>query len=299
MKRIFSLFYFIGSMLFMKAQGPLNKANSESTITSGYSLYTNVGDVEMTKKSISMDVFKTYATGTLLFGVGLEYWNRRFNDIGENRLFGSFEDSYSIGLTSTYTQKCNGNWSVGLSFTPQLNATLKRELGSDDMILAGNIQIGKEWDSSISNGKAKMAFGLYYDILFGEPQLFPFVSYSNMINQSWDYTIGFPLSSLRYSLNEYHDFDILIYPEGNYTNTSEGISINGTDTILNSKLEFKTLVIRMDYNSIIDDYWAVSFGISYLPNTELRILDTNDTEIYSFGSTESLCINFGVKYKLN
>tara|TARA_R110000796_G_C14570566_1_gene435715 strand:- start:13692 stop:14528 length:837 start_codon:yes stop_codon:yes gene_type:complete len=273
--------------------------NNESIVYGDYSLFTDIGDVEISNKSLKMNLSKKFSTVNALFAVSYENHSRRFKDIFEGQLFNSFKTSYLVGFSAAFKKTYEDNWTAGWTFAPQLNSTFQSAANGDDLILAGNIQIGKSWNPSILYRKAEIIFGLHYDTLFGAPQLYPLVAYSNWINQSWSYTIGFPHSNLNYSLNNNQNISFLIHSESNFTNNSAEISINGTDTFLNSKLESRSLAISLNYDSILGDYWIAGFGISYLPITELRILDTFNNQLYQFDGSESLGINFRVKYKLN
>ncbi|WP_323026964.1 DUF6268 family outer membrane beta-barrel protein [Gelidibacter japonicus] len=299
MKMIFNSLMFFGSFLIAKAQGSINTVNNEAIIKGDYAVFTDVGDVEMTNKSIQMNLYKTYTSDHLQFAISYANQSRRFKDMHESSVFNSLENSYSIGFKTAYTKTHKDNWSTSLSIEPQINSTFKTSLNSNDFMLGGSLTISKHWNTINLDRKAEMAFGLRYDTLFGKPILYPVLSYTHFINTDWNYTVGFPFSSVNYSINENQIISALIGPEGYYTNNSDVISINGTDSFSNSKLEFRSLFMGMDYQLKFDGNWTTNFGISYVPNPELRVLDTNDNEIYSFGSEESFRINFGVKYKLN
>lgn len=299
MKKIFNSLFFCGSFLITKAQSLQHIQTNETNITGNYSLLTDVSNVEITNKSLDMERIKTYTKNQWQLGLNFANQSRRFFDMQESYLFDDFENSFFIGVNSKYRTKLPNNWSTSINFNSQISSTLERSLTNHDIVLAGSFKTQKKWLTSNLERKGELSLGLYYDTLFGKPSLYPYVSYMHFISTTWNYTLGFPFSGLGYTINAYQNIDLQVGPKGNYTNNSGVITLNGSDSYINSKLEFTALAIDINYKAKLDTNWIVDFGISYLPNTELKILDHNDDEIYAFAASESLNINFGIKYKLN
>jgi len=299
MKNIFSSFLFFGSFMIMKAQTPLTMTTNENYIQGNYQLLPSVGDVEIRYTSLFLNMQKSYRTDKLIFGLTYENIEYIFKDNKESYLFGSFENSHLLSLSGTYVKSLKNNWNVHLQVVPQISSTLKNTLQSNDVLVTGSIHFGKIWTSNLTTDNSKLIVGLNYDTLFGEPRLYPLISYSSYIRDDWEFTIGLPISSLNYTINSRKNINFSIRPKSSYTNHSGTISLNEQHFYVNNKLEFSSLSLGLDYYMKFNDYWTTSFGIGYLPVTSLKVLDMDNTTIYDFDSADSISINFGLKFNLN
>lgn len=261
-----------------------------------YEIYPGISDIQFNNKSVNIDFTSLLEHSAIGFGVNYTNRSLDFEDYETNHNFNEFEELHNIEVFANYKKALLNNWNLNLTFAPYLSSSLNEKITSEDFVLSYSVNFIKNWDKE--GLKSHLKLGAGYGSLFGKPNFYPLISYSNNVNEKLRYEIGFPLSGAFYKINTQSTIDFTAQPESIYANNASGLNLYNDSVLYDSKLEFKALKVSLGYKLQFDSNWSSYFNVGYLTASELS-LENNDHTIYDFDSSGSLSLNIGISLNIN
>ncbi|NLP58539.1 DUF6268 family outer membrane beta-barrel protein [Lutibacter sp. B1] len=197
---------------------------------------------------------------------------------------------YSLG----YLKKINNKWSFNVQVIPTISSNFESNLTLDDVTFDGGIIFIK------SNNDSKFLLGLVYNSAFGTSAPIPIVSYSNKINDSVSYMLGFPITKMEYHFNLKNKANIYIMPKGFYANISDNIMLYNSKKA--EKVKYRSILSGINYTHNVDDFWKISLDVGYQISSKYNLLN-NNSNVYKFDTKNNfyagLSINLDLLNKKN
>ena len=281
----------------MYGQNMFITTGAEDLVALDYNIYTSLNDVQFEKKSITVDFTSLLKKPTFGFGVHYTNTSSDFEDYDMYNHFNSFEELHSLEIYAKYKKALANNWDLDITLAPYLSSTFNEKITSEDFVFSYAANFIKTWHKD--NGlESYLKLGAGYGSLFGKPNFYPLISYSNNVNEKFRYEIGFPITGAYYAVNEQSIISLTGKPESIYANNASGFSMENDAVFYNSKYEFTALNVALGYNFQFDSNWSTYFNVGYLTASELSITK-NDNVIYDFDSDDSLSLNIGISLNIN
>jgi len=208
-----------------------------------------------------------------------------------------FENIHAIRLNFIYRKPLKNNWSINALVSPMLSSTFTGDISADDFFYNTILSTSKIW---VKNDlKSNLTLGVGFGTLFGNPRLFPMVSYNKQLSLNTRYSIGLPVTGVFYNINEKNAINFTLSPEGVFANNSSRILNTQNEEIQNSRLQFNGLKLTLGYQLKFDENWITHFKFGYMPISGMEILDLEDNTVYDIDTNESIFLNIAVSFNLN
>ncbi|MBU2929411.1 DUF6268 family outer membrane beta-barrel protein [Winogradskyella psychrotolerans] len=293
-----TLYYLTFSLVSMVSYGQkmFTTTDSGDLLALDYGNYLNLNDIQLEHKSVAMDFTSLLNSST--FGFGVDYTNHSldFEDYDRFHDYSAFNELHSVELYARYKTNLVNNWDLNLTVAPYVSSTFNEAISTDDFVLNYAVNFLKTWDND--GLKSTLKLGAGYGSLFGAPNFYPLVSYSQNVSEKLRYEIGLPVTGVFYKLNAQSSLDFKAEPESIYANNVSGFRTETDGVVYNSKLEFKAVKLGLGYKFHFDDNWSTYFNMGYTMASELSLID-NDNTIYDFDSNESVALNIGISFNIN
>ncbi|MGC4039869.1 MAG: DUF6268 family outer membrane beta-barrel protein [Flavobacterium sp.] len=203
---------------------------------------------------------------------------------------------YGAGFSLNRKISLKKNWSLDLSFNPQLRSNFESSINFRGIFFNAAVTATKK----LSNEKSSFAFSLNYDPLFGKPLLYPSFLFNHNINGKLSFSAGFPKTFVQYALTgknilqAFSQFESNYFrPSGNsFSRISDGRTIN-YKTIYNSGLN-----VGLAYNYHFYTSGMVEFSLSKSINNRLKIEEDNG-DVTKLSFNNNFIVAMGFKYNLN
>ncbi|WP_179334536.1 hypothetical protein [Winogradskyella costae] len=293
-----TLHYLTFSLVSMMSYGQkmFTTTDAGDVMVLEYNSYSDLNAVQLDAKSMIIDFTTVLDKPTVGFGMSYTNHSLDFDEYDWSHDYSAFEELHTVELFARYNKALRNNWNVNITVAPYLSSTFNESVSTDDFILSYATSFTKTWDND--GLKSTLKLGAGYGSLFGKPNFYPLISYSNNVNEKLRYEIGIPLTGVFFKLNEQSSFDLRAEPESIYANNASSFSLVNNTVVYNSELEFKALKLGVGYQFRFDDNWSTHFNMGYLLASELT-LSENDHTIYDFDSKESLSLNIGISFNIN
>ncbi|WP_299364117.1 DUF6268 family outer membrane beta-barrel protein [Winogradskyella sp.] len=263
-----------------------------------YLVIPSLGDVQLDRQGINLNMFKKLNKGILSLGLGYHRNELTFKDNNESIQFEDFDNFHNIRLNMIYIRPLSKDWSLNVALSPSLLSNFEGDLTTEDIVFNSFTTVGKKWTKE--NKNSSFRFGLAFGTQFGAPRLFPIASYQKEVNDQLSYSIGLPVTGVFYKINTYNSVQFSLRPEGTFVNNSSTFRIEGNDQDLrNTKLQINAFNLSLGYELTLDDNWVTTFNLGYIPVSNMQVLDDNNDEIYDFEADESISINIGLSFNIN
>ncbi|MFD2541444.1 DUF6268 family outer membrane beta-barrel protein [Lacinutrix gracilariae] len=294
-----TLLYFTFSLVSILSYGQeiFTTTNVEDLVAIEYEYFPDASGFKMKNKSIAIDFTSLLKKPT--FGFGLNYTNNSIDFKGPDlqSAFRSFREIHTIQMYMNYNKALANNWKVSLEIAPYLSSTFNKKVTSEDFLLSSAAHFIKNWQKDGKESYLKIGAG--YGALFGAPNFYPLVTYSNQVSEKFRYQIGIPVTGAYYTINKQSSIDFTAQPESIYANNAAPLFLEDTTAVYDSKLEFQAIKLALGYQLRFDKNWTTSFNVGYLTNSTLTINNNSNNEIYNFDSSESLSVSVGLSFNIN
>lgn len=258
-----------------------------------YGIFPELGNTEVNYFGTNFTVAKPIGKGVL--GLGVRYQNFDFSfDEATNQLdFSSYETAHAIRLILFYRLRLKNSWSVLTSLGPSLMSNFANGINSEDFVANAIVMLSKRWGNQERN--SSLSFGAFYGTQFGEPTVFPALSFNQKLNEKWSYSIGLPATGVSYQINELSRVSLRAQPQGIFANNSSEVLVNN-DLLTNTKLQFNGFGLGLVYRHRLAKFLVVEANGGFLPVSNLKILDADNEEIYDFDPGSGAYFNIGLRF---
>ncbi|GAA4276377.1 DUF6268 family outer membrane beta-barrel protein [Aquimarina mytili] len=283
----------IGAANVLWSQNP-----SKEIVGFEYGLIPNLGETSVEKYTVNFNLGKRLnKSQTIGFGVSYNAYNFMFNSTSNGFDASAYENIHDIMLKVYYKYAITTSWSANLMFSPTISSSLSESLSGEDLILSSIATLSKSWRNG--DKRSLLVFGIGYGASLGKPQFIPVISFRKKINARWSYILGAPQTMISYHSNERHKISAEASINGFFGNVSSGVDFPEIGSLQNTKLQYNSLDMALQYKYRIQPNWTTIIKMGYSPWNQLKILDNGNNEIYDFGASSSLFISMGLKYNLN
>lgn len=292
MKKI--VFAFLMCCVFRAtAQIPIGNPGEVDVAGVEYGIFPELGNTEVNYFGANFNVAKPIGKGVL--GLGLRYQNFDFSfDEPTNQLdFSSYERAHAIRLNIFYRLRLKNSWSVLTSLGPSLMSNFESGISSEDFVANAILLLSKRWGDQERN--SSLSFGVFYGTQFGEPTIFPALSFRQKLNEKWSYSVGLPATGVSYQINKRNRVSFRAQPQGIFANNSSEVLVNN-NLLTNTKLQFNGFGLGLVYRYRLAKSLVVEANGGFLPVSNLKILDTDNEEIYDFDPGSGAYFNIGLRF---
>ena len=297
MKNILIILLIFTSLITQSQNNPL-AGNGFEALRIDYMHAPKMGDVDI--KNLGFSFRLPLITKTGVFVAGLKY-NRNDlsfrNGLYSNNLLSSFNEVHNIYLSVMYMKPLKNDWLLNALIAPTISSTLHEPISSEDFIYNSFVSFTKKWEKN--NLYTNLTFGLAFGTIFGEPRLFPLISYNKQFSEKLKINIGLPSTGVFYDFNHKNSIDFTASPEGFFANNSSSVMINNQSDIRDTKLQFNSLKLSLGYHLKFDENWITHFNFGYIPFSELEVLDKENNLLIPVNTEGTTYFNLGVSFNLN
>ncbi len=293
MKKIVFAFLFCCVLRVSAQIPPIGNPGEVDLAGVEYGVFPELGNTEVNYFGANFNFGKPIGKGVL--GLGLRYQNFDFSfDEATNQLdFSSYENAHAIRFNLFYRLRLKNSWSVLASLGPSLMSNFEGGINSEDFVANAILLLSKRWGDQKRN--SSLSFGVFYGTQFGEPTIFPALSFRQQLNEKWSYSIGLPVTGISYQINERSRISFRAQPQGIFANNSSEVMVNN-DLLTNTKLQFNGFGLGLVYRHRLAKFLVVEANGGFLPVSNLKILDTDNEEIYDFDPGSGAYFNLGLRF---
>ncbi|MEM1002602.1 MAG: DUF6268 family outer membrane beta-barrel protein [Bacteroidota bacterium] len=286
------------SVFSLKAQLPFTGGNVEDIepLQINYGLLPDLGGTRVQNYGLNLSFAKPMKKGVLGFRLGYQLYDFDFDESTNLIDLSSYQEIHTISTGIFYARPLKNNWGLLISAGTTLASNFGNGISEEDFVVNAILGFTKRWGTEIKG--SNLLIGAFYGTQFGEPTVFPAVSFSQRLNERWSYSLGVPVTGLTYRFNEKHRISVLASPQGIFGNNSNQITVDGNRTLENTKLQFNGINTRLSYRYLFTKNMAFVGEVGFVPNPTLRILDDENDEIFDFNPESGAYFNLGLRFVL-
>jgi len=213
-------------------------------------------------------------------------FNTNFNfDITRLETIHSLE--YTLGYTFLMKNK---EWRFTAQISPTLSSNFEDKLQSDDLIWSGGILFFRTRETPL---KTRLTLGLIYSQRIGIPAPLPFITYFKEVNEKLNFTIGVPISKVKYFPNKKTSFEGFITLDGYYANLSNNFTVNND---IAEKISMSAIITGIGFDKYYGKRLNLYFKTGYTLRNSLRLLDDTRDNVFDFDMAKSFTFRGGLKF---
>ena len=286
------------SVVSLNAQLPFIGGNAEEIepIQINYGLLPDLGGTQIQNYGLNLSFAKPMKKGVLGFRLGYQLFDFDFDESTNLIDLSSYEEIHTISTGVFYARPLKNNWGLFISAGTTLASNLGDGISEEDFVVNAILGFTKRWGDHIKG--SNLLIGAFYGTQFGEPTVFPAISFSQRLNEHWSYSLGVPVTGVTYRFNDKHRIAILASPQGIFGNNSNQIAVDGNRTLENTKLQFNGVNTRLSYRYLFTKNLAFIGEVGFVPNPTLKILDDENDEIFDFNPDSGAFFNLGLRFVL-
>ncbi|MEM9362363.1 MAG: DUF6268 family outer membrane beta-barrel protein [Bacteroidota bacterium] len=286
------------STVSVRAQLPFTGGNVEEVepIQINYSFLPDLGGTEIQNYGLSLNFVKPIKKGILGFRLGYQLYDFSFNESTNLLNLSDYSEIHTINTGIFYVRPLKNNWGILISAGTTLASNFGDGISEEDFVVNAILGFTKRWGNQEKG--SNLLIGAFYGTQFGEPSVFPAVSFSQILNKHWSYSVGVPVTGLNYKVNERHRISLLGSPQGIFANNSNEIAVDGNRTLKDTKLQFNGINTRLSYRYLFTKNLAFVGEVGFVPNPTLRILDNDNEEVFDFNPESGAYFNLGLRFVL-
>ncbi len=296
MKKSLLLFSILFGSQYVSAQIPLSLGNPQEVepIRINYGVAPDLGSAEVTNYGLNIAFPKRIGKGVVILGVGYQYFDFTFNESTNVVELSGYQHMHTVRSNVSYLRPLENSWGIMISVGTSLMSNFGDGISAEDFVFNAILGLTKKWGDSTRN--SNLLVGAFYGTQFGEPTVFPALSFNQKLNEHWSYSLGIPVTGLTYTINTKHRLAVLASPQGIFGNNSNTVAVDGNRTLTDTKLQFNGINTRLTYRYLFTKNLAFVGEVGYVPNPTLKILDDENEEIFDFNPESGAYVNVGLRF---
>ena len=180
---------------------------------------------------------------------------------------------YTLGYTFLMKNK---EWRFTAQLSPTLSSNLEDKIKFDDLLWSGGVLFIRTRETP---KKSRLTLGLIYSQRVGIPAPIPFATYFKEISEKLNYTIGVPISKMKYFFNKKTSLEGFITFDGYYANLSNAIMV---DDRMANHISMSAIITGIGF----DKYYGKRLNIyvkgGYTLRNSLRLVEDRNDEVFDF-----------------
>lgn len=213
-------------------------------------------------------------------------FNTTFNfDVSPLETIHSLE--YTLGYTFLMKNK---DWRFTAQLSPTLSSNLESKIIFDDLLWSGGILFIKTKNEP---KKSRLTLGLVYSQRAGIPAPIPFVTYFKQVNRQLNYTLGVPISKMKYFFNEKTSLEGFITFDGYYANLSNPILVNDKSA---EYISMSAIITGLGFDKHYGKRFNLFVKAGYTLTNSLRLVENRTDDVFDFNMSKSFTFRGGFKF---
>lgn len=250
-------------------------------------------NIDFYKTDFQLNLPITLQKGLLTTSIGFENYQINYTK-DYSFSTGDISKLYNINYALKYILPLQDTWELSVMAKAAIASNLTSKLTANDFLYTGEAQFKKVFKNT--NTKTSLAFGASYNTITGKPNVLPIISYYKEVNQKLSIEIGFPKTLATYKLSDVSTLQSAFTLNGFYANLSSPMVINASNEI--EKASFSATSLGLEYQYLMDDYWAISFKGGYALSNNYKLLDANNATVYNFNTVSKPFFSAGLTFSL-
>ena len=228
---------------------------------------------------------------------GFRYSNAKINFNDDNGFSTQdLEEFHSLEYTLGYTYPINDKWRFTAQVSPTITSNLTDGISFNDVIINGGVILIRTIESGKNGKKSRLSVGLTYNQTIGIPAPIPFINYWREVSDRVTYTLGFPISKVKYFLNnKKSSLETFIRLDGYYANLSNDILVNGENA---EAISLSQIITGIGFDKYYGKRGNLFFKAGYSLRNSLRLNENISDEIFDFDLSNAFYLRVGFKFNL-
>ena len=222
---------------------------------------------------------------------GLKYSNVKL-DFDSNYSFDidPLHEIHVLEYTLGYTFKMNEKWRFTAQVSPTISSNLANNITSDDLTWSGGVLFIR---TNKEPKKSRLTLGLVYNQRIGVPLPLPFVTYFKEVNDHLTYTIGVPISKVKYFFNKKISVESFITLDGYYANLSNNLVVNNK---VAENISMSAIITGIGFDKYIGKRLNLYVKAGYTLTNSLRLVENRNDEVFDFDMSKAFTLRGGLKF---
>lgn len=213
-------------------------------------------------------------------------FNKEFDfDTDPLRTIHSLE--YTLGYTFLMKNK---QWRFTAQLSPTLSSNLRDKVKFDDLLWSGGVLFIR---TRHNPKKSRLTLGLIYSQRIGIPAPIPFATYFKEINDHLTYTIGVPISKMKYFFNKKTSLEGFITFDGYYANLSNPITVNTKNA---EYISMSAIITGLGFDKRYGKRLHVYIKSGYTLRNSLRLVENKNDKVLDFNMAKTFTFRGGFKF---
>ncbi len=206
------------------------------------------------------------------------------------------EEYHSLEYTLGYTYPINDKWRFTAQISPTITSNLTSSISFNDVIINGGVILIRTLESGKNGKKSRLSLGLTYNQTIGIPAPIPFINYWREINNHLTYTLGFPISKVKYFFSEKRSsLETFVRLDGYYANLSNDVLVNGENA---ESISLSQVIAGIGFDKYYGKRGNLFFKAGYSLRNSLRLNENISDEIFDFDLANAFYLRIGFKFNL-
>ncbi|MDJ0647018.1 MAG: DUF6268 family outer membrane beta-barrel protein [Flavobacteriaceae bacterium] len=194
---------------------------------------------------------------------------------------------YTLGYTFLLKNK---DWRFTAQLSPTLSSNLESGVKFDDLLWSGGILFIKTKNEP---KKSRLTLGLVYSQRAGIPAPIPFATYFKQVNNNFTYTIGVPISKMKYYFNKRTSLESFVTFDGYYANLSNPIQVNDKTA---EHISMSAIITGLGFDKYYGKRFNAFIKFGYTLNNSLKLVENRRDDIYDFDMDKTFTFRGGFKF---
>jgi hypothetical protein len=202
----------------------------------------------------------------------------------------SLKDLHVFEYTIGYTAPLNEKWRFTAQLSPSVASNLKSGFNSDDLLWSGGILFIRTHNQP---KKSRLTLGLTYNQTIGIPAPLPFVTYFRQINEHLTYTLGVPITKVKYFFNKKTSIESFLTLDGYYANLSNNIKVGDR---LAEKISMTAIITGFGFDKYFGKRFNLFAKTGYTLRNSIRLVENINDKVFDFDVQNSFTLRVGFKF---
>ncbi|MEL6917134.1 MAG: DUF6268 family outer membrane beta-barrel protein [Bacteroidota bacterium] len=291
---------FLIFLITLSAYGQMPNTSGDGVVELGgfnYSYIPDLGGTEITNYGINANLGRPVGKGIIALALGYQQFDFSFGETFELLDLSTYEQMHVVRTNVSYLRPLKNSWGLLISGGTSLMSNFGNGISSEDFVFNAIVGFTKRWGNPQKN--STLLLGISYGTQFGEPIIFPAISFRKKLNEHWNYSLGIPVTGINYQINDKHRLSLLVSAQGLFANNSNEVITGQNQALTNTKLQFNGVNTRLSYQFIFAKNLAFFAEAGFVPLATLKVLDDANEELLDLDPGSSAYINTGLRFIIN
>lgn len=262
-----------------------------------YEVVPSNGNYSWEQHNLGMHYSKDLAP-KVSYGLSLNMRRQQslFYDSPKNYGMEEPDELYRMETRGTLSWQMTDRWKLDAGFSIFTASDFKEALDLSEIQHSGKLVLATDIGTTTPNQQLNFGFG--YGILRKHPLLYPIISFSRSLSKNINVDIGFPRTTVHYSIDEWHEISTSGSFKGEYTNIH--LPAGTPDDLPHGEMRLAqyALDVNIGYTYKIQPQWYTLIKVGYLINNTAVITDGQGNIAYDLSTEPSVYLSMGLTFKI-